>query len=497
MPRLAAKVGVVSISKIVAAITIVAANAVLARLLAPRDYGTFQQAWLVLTVATTVFLSGIPVSVYYFVPREPPEGRKGFLRFLLGVLAALGVAGALVLAAAAQPIARSFHNDALAPALLVLTAYFVAILPANPLESFLIAEDRHRLLARISVFVSFLFLAATILPPLLGHGVTWICAGLGVYAIARTGILLRTVSDSYRAASGRLTPGLPRLFLAYSIPLGANEVLRITSSWLDKTLVSASFDPETFAVYANGAMEIPLVGILLASVTSVLMPEFSRLRHEGERDPILALWRRAILRTGLLLLPIFIVSFVLAREIMIVVFSERYAASAAPFRVYLLLLPLRAAAYTPILLALGRSRAVLVGALGDLVLALALALALIPRLGYLGPAVATVIATYAQVLFLLSVAARALEVPLRALFPWSGLSRILLAALLPALPVALLLLAPLAPAARLALGLPIYGALFLAVTRTRILPREEREFLADVERIGRERMTARTGKAGA
>jgi O-antigen/teichoic acid export membrane protein len=491
MPRLAAKVGVVSVSRLVAAVTIVAANAILSRVLAPRDYGTFQQAWLVLTVCTTIFLSGIPLAVYYFIPREAPEGRRAFLRFLLVVLALLGLGGAALLVAAAGPIARSFHNEALAPMLVTLTVCFAAGLFSPPLESFLIAEDEHRLLARLSVLLSALFLAATVLPPLFGRGLAGIAAGLGAYAVARAILLLRAVGARYRSVTGRLTPGLPRFFLAYSVPLGVNEILRVSSAWVDKTLVSASFDPESFAVYANGAMEIPLVGILLASVTSVLMPEFSRLRHEGEREPILALWRRAILRTGLLLLPLFTVCLVFAREIVVFLFSERYAASAAPFRVYLLLLPLRVAAYTPILLALGRSRAVLIGALGDLLLSLSLALLLIPRVGYLGPAIASVVATYAQVLFLLDVTRRALGVPMRALFPWGGIGRILLASLLPGVGASALLLAPLPGTVRLAAGLLVYAALLLAVTRTRLLPVEEREFLAQIERYGRERLRGR------
>jgi O-antigen/teichoic acid export membrane protein len=492
MPRLAAKVGIVSVSKIVAALTLVAANAALARLLDPRAYGTFQQAWLVVTVATTVLLSGIPLSVYYFVPRESPEGRKAFLGVVLATLAVLALAGAALLGLAAGPIARSFHNEALRPALLVLAVYLAAVLPASPLESFLIAEDRHRLLAKITVAVSVLFLGATLVPPLVGAGLVWICAGLGAYAVARTGILLGAATSLYRETPARLTPGLPRLFLAYSVPLGANEVLRIASSWLDKTLVSARFEPEAFAIYANGAMEIPLVGILLASITSVLMPEFSKLRHDGERGPILALWRRAIVRTALLLLPLFAIGLVLAREIMVVLFSERYAESAGPFRVYLLLLPLRAAAYTPILLALGRSRTVLLGALGDLLLSLGLALLLMPRIGYMGPAVASVIATYAQALFFLHVTGRALGVPMRALFPWRDLGRVLVAAALPAAAVTPILLAPLEAPVRLAAGLGAYALLFLAAARGPLLPEAERVFLRDVERIGRERLGGRT-----
>jgi len=480
MAGLSAKVGVVSVARAINALAIVATSAVLARRLDPAQYGTFQQAWLVVTVGATVLLSGIPLSVSFFAPRESAAGRRAFLEFVLRVLAALGAVGAAILILAAGRIAGALNNPDLARHIPALAVYVLAILPANPLESFLIVENRQTRLGWITLAASLGMLAAAVLPALLGTDPRWIYRGLAAYALFRSAILFAAVAREYRGVVPELRAALPREFLLYSLPLGANEIVRVASGWIDKALVASRFDPATFAIFANGAFEIPLIAILLASSTAVLMPEFSRLAAAPDKTPLVQLWRRAILRTGLLVLPLCAFALVMARDVMVTLFSERYAASALPFRVYLLLLPLRCAAYTPMLLALGRGRAVLIGAVADLLLSLSLALFLIPRIGYVGPAVALVASTYAQSAFYLIVAGRGLGVAPRSLIPWKGLARVSTCAAVGAMAAAPLLLARLPAPLRLVAAGAVFTAAFVAAARAGALPAEERDFLLRV-----------------
>ncbi len=477
MSGLSAKVGVISVARAANALAIVVTSAVLARRLEPAEYGTFQQAWLVITVGATILLSGIPLSVSFFAPREHASGRRGFLNLVLLVLAALGAIGAASLVFAAGWIARLINNPDLAQYIPALAIYILAILPANPLESFLIVENRHTRLGWITLVASLAMIAAAVLPAMLGTDPIWIYRGLAAYALFRSAMLFAAVSREYRGIAPTLRRALPREFLIYSLPLGANEIVRVSSGWLDKALVASRFDPGTFAIFVNGAFEIPFISILLASTTMILMPEFSRLATAPDKSPLVQLWRRAISRTGLLVLPLCAFALVMAREIMVTLFSERYAASATPFRVYLLLLPLRCAAYTPMLLALGRGRAVLLGAVADLVLSLCLALLLIPRIGYVGPAVALVVSTYAQSAFYLAVAGRALGTRPRALIPWKALARIGTCATLAAIATAPLLLTGIPSLWSVAAAACVFAAAFLGTARLGLLPAEEREFL--------------------
>ena len=59
---------------------------ILARSLPPVEFGTFNQVWLVNRTMIYLFALGLPVSVYYFLPRLPAAKTKGFiLQTMLGL----------------------------------------------------------------------------------------------------------------------------------------------------------------------------------------------------------------------------------------------------------------------------------------------------------------------------------------------------------------------------------------------------------------------------
>src|SRR5438093_13041082 len=88
---------------------------ILARSLPPVEFGTFNQVWLVNRTMIYLFALGLPVSVYYFLPRLPAAKTKGFiLQTMLG-LGFLAIPFSVGMYAFADTLARYFHNPALAP----------------------------------------------------------------------------------------------------------------------------------------------------------------------------------------------------------------------------------------------------------------------------------------------------------------------------------------------------------------------------------------------
>lgn len=125
---------------------------------------------------------------------------------------------------------------------------------------------------------------------------------------------------------------------------------------------------------------------------------------------------------------------------MVVLFSEEYAASAGPFRIFLFMLPLRILFHGGFLRALGKTRPIFIGAVGSLALSVLLSLVLvrIPALGLLGPAIAGVVAAYWAVGYTIHVITRTLGWSWRHYFPWRTMAAIASVAIVAALPVALL-----------------------------------------------------------
>ncbi|NNE08993.1 MAG: oligosaccharide flippase family protein, partial [Gemmatimonadetes bacterium] len=429
------RVGAIGVSRIIAtSVNVLVVNVVLSRALDQNLYGTFQQTWFFAQMLMELFLLGFPVAILYFLPKMTEPERKGFLSRALLILFAVGAVLAAGLWLGAPRLAVFFNNDALTASFRIIAWYALFALPGIPLDAFLITMGRHRTLGIVTILHSVFFVLAVLVP--LGAGLPFAALiwGVVLYGLFKSGVLYGTAFHSVRTVEGRAPRSFWGGFVRYAIPVGLNDILRVVARWLDKTIVSAAFDPATFAIYANGAMEIPFVNVIAGSISQVVMPEMSKLAEGTSRQGLITLWHRVIRKTAMLLLPLFFFLFAFAVPLMIVLFSERYAASAGPFRLYLLLLPLRAATYTPILLALGRSKLVAWGALLDVLLNLGLSLALIPRFGYLGPAIATVVATYAQAGFYLIWAGRILESGIARVFPWRDLGGLMVRTGIPIVP---------------------------------------------------------------
>ncbi|MEW6755689.1 MAG: oligosaccharide flippase family protein, partial [Candidatus Latescibacterota bacterium] len=221
-----------------------------------------------------------------------------------------------------------------------------------------------------------------------------------------------------------------RAYLGYAAPIWLSDSVGTLSRYVDRAVVLHYFSWATFAAYQLGALEVP-VSLLLAAVATVLVPEVSALYHEGQQERIGALWHQAVGRLALVVLPLFFFLFTFADSLAVALYTERYAESGWVLRILVVALPVRCAVYNPLLIGTGKPRWALWGSLADLALNALLSVGLVhllregaPAWAFLAPAVATVLATYAQVAGLICLIARHLGWRLALVLPWRRLLRI-------------------------------------------------------------------------
>ena len=197
---------------------------------------------------------------------------------------------------------------------------------------------------------------------------------------------------------------------------------------------------ETFAIYINGAIEIPLIAIITGSATSILLPELTQRYNAGDFKGCLQLWQNAAVKCARIIFPAAVLLFIIAPEFIQTLFSEKYVDSALPFRIYLLMLPARIVIFGAIFIASARNHLVLIRAIIGLALNLALSIILVQKMGYIGAAVATILLVYGWAIpFSMHFVARILHstilsiLPVKRLMPIAGLS-LLAAAPIIALP---------------------------------------------------------------
>jgi O-antigen/teichoic acid export membrane protein len=222
--------------------------------------------------------------------------------------------------------------------------------------------------------------------------------------------------------------------LKFAVPLGLASMVGQINLNMDKILVSKYFDPEVFAVYVNGAMEIPLIGMITGSATAVLLPDITRMLGAGNHKEALELWKRAAVKCALVIFPVMGFLMVVAPELMTLLYGDKYIGSAVPFRIYLLLLPIRIAFFGVIFMGAGKSNLILIRSVVGLILNLILSILLMRLIGYLGAVIATVIVTYFWAVgFNLEWMKKYFSCRYRDLFPWMPVCRLLCGSLAAAL----------------------------------------------------------------
>jgi O-antigen/teichoic acid export membrane protein len=452
-----------------------ASLAALSRMLSKAEYGVYQQTILVYTLAAPFLAMGLTEALSYFLPTERQRTR-GVLVENLTLLGVTGGAFAVfLLVGGNRLLAARFHDPGLEATLLVFAPYAVGMLFCDAAAPCLIVAGRTGRLAAFNVAARTLALvlavaAVACVSATAQAAVSGTVAAATAAGLAALGLMWLACDQGSAVPTAE---GIRRQ-LRFAAPLGAAHILAGLTFSLDKLVVAAlSASSEEYAIFANGAIEIPVVGIVAGSTTAVLMPELVRMLAEGRRPEALALWQRAMVKVACVLLPIGAFLFVLAPQIVVLLYSERYAASSLVFRIYLLMLVARIASWTVVPQAARRTGALLaITALGLMGNA-ALAVGLFRLFGGPGAAAGTV----ATMLGLLGPAyawltARELGCPTRLLIPWGRLARIAGLTAMPAAAVFPLGGLSWPPAAIVAVGGAIYApACYWLLTRAADCPR--------------------------
>jgi O-antigen/teichoic acid export membrane protein len=400
----------------------------LSRLLSIEDYATFRQTLLTYQFAAPLLGLGLPAAILYFLPKSPENGRATVAEaLLLNAFSGLLFAAFFLFGGSAL-LADVFNNPALESSLRWFACFPLLFLPTQLVSPVLVAQQRAPVLAGFSLGVALIRSFAVILPVLwLASSPTmavWgLLAGAGIVLIPALFFLFRWTPGRLRIVQMRHM----RHMLAYSVPLSVGAVVGTLNKNIDKVFVSALEEPEVFAVFVNGAMEIPFIAIITGSAASVMIPDLTRYYQEGRFAEAIDLFKRSAVKCGTILIPIGGFLFLLAPELMVALYGPDYAGAALYFRLYLLLLPFRAVLYGALFQAAGRTDLVLIRALISLVLNGVVTLSLVILFGPVGAVLGTLAVTaFFAVPYCLVTCRKLYEVSVVDILPYALLLKMLL-----------------------------------------------------------------------
>ncbi len=417
------RIGVVGSGRSFYVLSLFILNIGLARSMGAEVFGAFQQVFMFSAFFMLLTL-GVPETMYFFLPRLTREERPGFIGQTILFMVGNGLFLGLVLWFGAFFFAGIQKNPAIAGHLRIFGiygAFYVASAFADPI---FIIFQRVRFLFLLSFLHGLFFIALTVWEYFSRIPAESLFTAMAVFSALKFALALALVRRMRPQIGNISLFGGKRTMLlqvSFALPVALSNAVDILSAWLDKFVVSIWLGKEALGIFYVGAIEIPFVAVFLSSVYSVISPVLNSLHHQKDFMGFMDLVRKSFTFTAKWIWPLWGYLFVFADRLIPFVFGGGYEASVTPFRIYLLLMPLRIALYGVIALALGKPRAVLWTALGALLLNFFLNVILVTRIGMAGPAIATVASSYLHVAALLWIIMRTTGAKIASLVPFREL----------------------------------------------------------------------------
>ena len=343
------------IAKVLAFALSIALPLLLVRRLSQQEFGLYKQAFLVVGTALALLPLGFQMSAFYFLPREKDRQGQIIFNILLFHLF-MGGLGALVLLLFPQLLNSIFHSAEIVTFAPIIAAVIFFWVVSSYLEVVSVAHQEARL-STIFIISSQLTKTGLLLLAAIAFGsVRALIYAALVQGVLQTIILLIYLRSRFPQFWASFDWPVLRMQLSYALPFGVAGLLFTLQTDLPNYFVSNQFDAATFAVYAIGCFNIPLVGMLSESVGAVMIPQVAVLEKQGNHREIVALAARVARKLAIVYLPLYAFLIVMGREFLTALFTHQYAASWPIFAINLTLLPLSIFVSDPIMRAYAEQR---------------------------------------------------------------------------------------------------------------------------------------------
>jgi O-antigen/teichoic acid export membrane protein len=433
---------------------------ILARIFTPAEFGTYKQFFLVYATLFGLAQLGMSESLYYFVPRR--SDRTG--RYVTNALVTLALAGGVcivALAAARTRVAAWLSNAPLADHMVLLGLFLTCMLMSTVLEIVMVSRKRHGTAAVTYAVSDIGRTLLFIVPGFLFGSLRAVFIGATVFAAVRLAAMLVALWREF-GSELRLDRALWKDQFAYALPFALAVGVDVIQLNYHQYVVASRFDAATFAIYAVGCMQIPLLDLIMTSTVNVLMV---KMAEEGnDHQLVRTLWHETVCRLALLIVPLAVFLVIMAHNLIVGLFTTTYAASVPIFMVWALMIVPSVFAVDAFLRAYAQTRFLLIMNALRLVIVASLIGGFLSSFGLVGAVLVSLCAMIVVKAIGVVKIARLMHLRLGEVLPWDRLMGITIRACVAGVPVAWMTHAvAMPPLVGLVVGGVLYSAIYAAL----------------------------------
>jgi O-antigen/teichoic acid export membrane protein len=383
-----------------------------------EEYGTYSQLLIVINIFTTIFMLGLPTSINFFLASaKSDEEKQKFISIYYTLSTILSFITGLILVLSTKLIVRYFNNTLIIDFMYILAIYPWTKIILSSIENIYIIYDKTEQLMIFRIFNSILLLIIILFVEIFNLSFnTYMFLFITVESI----FALRVYSIANKLC-GRIRLGfdsdlIKKIFI-FSIPLGLSSVLGTLNIELDKLMIGRLLNTEQLAIYTNAAREMPLT-IISSSITAILMPQLVKKIKNNEMNEAIDLWGTTATLSYLFICFFATGLFVYAKDVISLLYSDKYLPGLSVFRIYTIVLLLRSTYFGIILNSMGNTRLIFYSSLASLVLNVVLNYLFYRIFGFVGPSIATFVSIFLVACFQLIATCKITNVKFKKILPW-------------------------------------------------------------------------------
>jgi len=306
----------------------------LVRTMSRAEYGLYKQAFQIIQSALNLLNLQVAVSVFYFYERAP--GKR--LQVTLNVMLFYGLVGALLfLIFLSWPgwVTLIFQGSDLVPHIPLLGFAIFCSLVSSNLDAAPIAAGDFRIASALIVLSQLTKAVVMIIAALVFGSLDAILVAAVIQGLLQIAIMVIYIRRRFGRFLAAIDWKLFKSQIGNALPFGVGGIAAIVQNDMHSYFVSHYFDPATFAVYAVGCFQLPLLSTLTTSFACALNPDLAKYKEGNDYRAIINLWMDVIRKLAFFYAPAFALLLVLRREFITLLFTENYAASVPIFAINL------------------------------------------------------------------------------------------------------------------------------------------------------------------
>ncbi len=409
---------------------------IIVRLISQEDFGIFRQFQLVAGTFSSLLGMSYATSLYYFFPISDEEGKKRIIQqtellFLFNIL----IFSLIFLSFGDAILTKLNFTD-----FLQYKAYIILYLSFTLLSSIILVVftlEKNTLLnkiyppaEKIVKFISF------VLVILLVPGFKGPIIALIVFALVKLIYTLFHIRK-YLIPSFKIQIDLLKRQLIYTIPFGFALILNIFSTTFDKFFINQYITPSEYAIYSMAFLNIPILGQFFQSVHNVVVPEISTAMSNNNISKATILWQKTIDKTSSVTIPAVFLFWILANEIITILYTQEYIEAAKYYRIFVLMFFVSMFSHEIILRGANKTKFIFVSNFIGTLITITLGLFLIPNFALYGAIITSLIGTVLPMIISLQYERKIMGLTIKNWVNWQNIGKNFFSCLLIGIPLLL------------------------------------------------------------